>query len=436
MLDTQRALQEEQSRGDKLERILASKAVREKELVEALEEERRRAAAKEKAVEEARLSFAAQERAAREAAAALEEAKLSAASMAVILDEHMAKKASLESALEAEKARRSGREEAIAELEEKVRDQRLATQKATEALEAAVGMRQATEEDRDRIAAKARELARALEAEKEKAEDASRDVAAREALVEEARRAALETREALDASLREKAGLRVRLEKAECEIAQKSAEIERLKSDHAEDLRRQRRSSETELEAMRKNAQETAEALRAAKAEQEAAVSSATREGAAALGELIDRTKSALAGYESLISEIRARQEGPAEAGSAFREELEATKRELDGKVDDIKDSIAAIGRQVLARESIMSVPTQHGSVVVRHVHEFPPAPPMSLQQKTALAASKLWDIARQIVFWAAVAVALSIAATMLANGETMPQAAETLYSSTIGSIA
>lgn len=447
MLDTQRALQEEQSRGVELEKILASKAVREKELEAALEEERRRAVAREKAVEEARLKVNEQKRAAREATAALEEAKLSATSVARILDDHMAKKASLEAALEAEKSKRSGGEEAIAALEKRVQEQRRAAQEATTALEAAVEMRRATEEERNRIAAKAQELAQALEAEKEKADDAGHDVAAREALAEEARQAALEARQALDASLKEKAGLQDRLEEAECEIARKSAEIERIKSDYAKDLQRQKKSSEIELEeerrrnaleleTMRKNAQETAEALRTAKAEQEMAAADATQEGAVALADLIDQTKSALTGYESLISEIKTRQESSIETELNVRVELETTKRELDGKVDAIKDSIAAIGRQMLDRENTLSVPTQYGSVIVRHVHEFPSAPPMTLQQKTSLAASRLWDIARQVVFWAAIAIVLSIAATMFANNETLPQAAQTLYSSTLGLIA
>lgn len=446
MLDTQRALQDEQNRGDELERILSSKNSREKELEMALEAERRRATSKEKAVAVAEAKVEEQARAARAASDALEKAKLATADTARMLDEHMARKERLEKDLEAEKNRRSGKEAAIAELESKIEEQRRSAQEAAAALEAAVEMRRSMEEDRDRMAAEARVLADALQAEKSKAENASRDVSMREALAEEAREAARETRRELEKSITEKNGLLIRLEEAESEIARKADEIERMKSAYDQGLRKQKESSESELEeerrratreldAMRKQAQETADALRSAKAEQERAALEAERGGSSAseLSELICQTKTSLQGYERLISDIKARQESSLIAEEGVRAELENTKRDLDGKVDDLKESIATIGRGMAAHENALSVPTQYGSVTVRHVHEFPSAPSMTLPQKASLAASKTWDAIRQAVFWAAIAVALSIAATMLANNETLPQAAETLYVSTIG---
>ena len=84
-----------------------------------------------------------------------------------------------------------------------------------------------------------------------------------------------------------------------------------------------------------------------------------------------------------------------------------------------------------------MELQTQYGAVVVRHVHEhrFQKAPELTAAQKAAITASRLGDVAKQAVVWMCLCAALSIAATMAANGYDLPTAVSVLYDSTVGRI-
>lgn len=235
----------------------------------------------------------------------------------------------------------------------------------------------------------------------------------------------------------------------EAELAAKAAELEGERARAAavgaerESLAAQRAAVDEErraLDRMQEDARRMAETLARARDEQESQVRIAHDEDMRRkIGDLEASTRVIADAYESFAAHVKDERESLSDGsdGKAVIESLEDVRNDLERQAAALKEEISAVGSRLAAPAPSMELQTQYGAVVVRHVHEhrFQKAPELTAGQKAAITASRLGDVAKQAVVWVCLCAALSIAATMAANGYDLPTAVSVLYDSTVGRI-
>ncbi len=240
-----------------------------------------------------------------------------------------------------------------------------------------------------------------------------------------------------------------RADAIEAELAAKAAELEGERARAAavgaerESLAAQRAAVDEErraLDRMQEEARRMVETLARARDEQESQVRIAHDEDMRRkIGDLEASTRVIADAYESFAAHVEDERDGLSVGsdGKAVIESLEGVRGDLERQAAALREEISAVGSRLAASAPSMELQTQYGAVVVRHVHEhrFQKAPELTAAQKAAITASRLGDVAKQAVVWMCLCAALSIAATMAANGYDLPTAVSVLYDSTVGRI-
>lgn len=426
IVETQLSLERERLQREALERELELRSITEKSLSSTLEEERRYRSSLESEIRERSAQADEQRLLAKKTAEDLAAARARTSELVRDLEQKKETESRLKEALEHEKGESASSRKAISLYEKKIEDMRASAAASENLLSDALQKQETLEQENRKMASETSKIEMMLSSSENRARRAAEETLRLESELADAtgtiRKIEAMLSEAHEKNARQAEQMRLMEERCERALSEQKTTEEKARSE--------REASRQALEKMESEARETISSLQKALAEQEAALKEGADSGPADdLKDLAAQTKESLEGYQEFLSKILFQ----ATLANESTESLARTKDELAEKIEELKRSISEAGERMGHPVYGPAVQTPYGAVVVRHVHDYPAAPPLTPAQKASLVVSRVWDAAKQAVFWAALAVLLSIAATMVANGGDLPSASSLLYESTIG---